>query len=348
MMKKLFNLFLGFCALAAVSFIVFIGIHCSFMFFLFSTISCQGKILNVLPDTKFLNDDSQILFFKDHKSLYSIKLNGEQESKIHANTLDYRWSPNGKSVVLRTKEKKDDVMIVDLKTNKKEIIEYEKDCSLPEWSPDSSKLVYLVEKEEGYKHDIFIFDINTKVKTKIERPAEYVTGVKWIIDGKSIIYDAFFTKEYYKYDLNTKKQIRLSPVYSSKLISWHNFVDVKTVHFNQFASSVSSYVNGDSPNEKYRVYNEEGSLYLEKHGQAELLVEFKGIYNEHLGQPGIDDMEWLPNNRIVVFNFKHKIYSIDIQTKKAGYLTKGSNPLAHIPNYRPATADSGKLAIMYY
>jgi len=331
MLKKILKYFVITIGVVLILYTLRFIVIYGFLFYQHNRIYNQGKILNTLPDTKFLNDESLILFFRD-SSLYSIKLNGSDEKKLYDNVFEYHWSPDGKKIVLRTKGKKANVVILDLITGTKEIIEDKEFCDLPDWSPDSTKIAYTVGPEE-YKSDIFIYDLSTRIKAKIERSPDYIAGnVRWTTDGNNILYYEIFTENYYKYNLPNREIVKLS------------CVDVNDIYFNQYACPGDGHWGRLSPNGKYRAYNQEGSLWLAKQGGNELLVEFKGIYNIDFGQSGVNGIEWLPHNRFVLFNFRgkdphEKIYVVDIETKKTGFLTNGSTPMAHIPLFRPAGLD---------
>jgi len=240
--------------------------------YLHRNISSQGEILATLSDTKFLSDDSLVLFFRG-ESLYSIKLNGLDEKKIYNEVSAYRWSPNGKKIVLETIGRKANkqIVIVDLNTGTIDIVEdiekldprklseWYAQCDLPEWSPDSKKIAYILNGGK-YKSNIYIYEVDTKKKTKIERSPNYADGPKWMVDGWSLLYYELFTKKYYKYELDLKEIIELSLGQDVDKIDWGNLVDINKVHFNQCVNLHFWHGARISPNNIYRAYNKEGSL----------------------------------------------------------------------------------------
>jgi len=322
----------------------------------------QGEILNVLPETKFLNDESLVLFFKGG-SLYSVGLDGSVQRKLCDDVGSYRWSPDGRKVVAKTGALGSDerIVIIDLNTGEKDIVEdletfdvprdeWYSRLSLPEWAPDGTKLAYCFNKER-YKRAVRIYDVNARIRTGIERPLSYVIGPKWTIDGRYVLFNELFTKRYYKYDLSSEVMIELLPEADLSNITWYDIVDINNVHFNQYATRGVWHRGRTSPNGRYRAFNREGSLWLEKHGEDVLLVEFKGTYNPDFGQAGVGGIAWLPNDRVVLFDFsgkdpKRKMYAVDIETKKVGYLAEGGSPTVHIPDFRPADLNMDKPSIM--
>jgi Tol biopolymer transport system component len=363
MFRKILKWLLITFGVLAVLYILYLGVIFSILRYQHKKISNQGEILNILPDTKFLSDDSLALFFKDG-SLYSIELNGLNEKKLCDDVRNYSWAPDGKKVVTKkgVRETDEQIVIIDLSTGAKNIVEdlkmldLPKDewysrLNLPQWSPDSTKLVYRFNKER-YKSAIRVYDIQTKIKTEIERPLTYIIGPKWMIDSQNFLYNELFTKKYYKYNINSKEIIVLSPGQDLAKTKWYDIVDINNVHFNQYADSGVWHWGRTSPNGEYRAYNKEGSLWLDKDGKDVLLVEFNGTYNPDFGQSGVGGIEWLPNNRAVLFSFsgkdtETKMYAVDIETKKIGYLAEGRYPMVHIPDFRPADLDKDRPSIMY-
>ena len=69
------------------------------LFNMFVILPNQGKLVNVLPDTAWINDNSGLLFLQD-RSLYSINLRGTDKKKIFDVVDEYVVSPDGQKVAL--------------------------------------------------------------------------------------------------------------------------------------------------------------------------------------------------------------------------------------------------------
>jgi len=308
-------------------------------------IAGQGEILHVLPDTKQLGDDTWVLFFRD-KALYAIRLNGEAERRLYEDVSAYHWSPDGSKLVLRTiqQDKAVDIVLLDVASGQAEVIERQVQAGLPDWSPDGKHLAYIVADTQAV-----LYDVAAASKVRIaEAPSDIIVGVKWSTDGGKLFYNTLFAKDYVQYHVSTGKRSLLSgqPGQPAK-VDWPDLVAMDEIFFNQFNDRMSGHYGRTSPNGRYRVDNQDGSLWIETPQGTELLVTFQGIWNVDFGQPGITEPEWLPNNQVVLFNFRDKVYAVDIETKQVGLLTEGEHPMAYLPQFRPADLDQGRQAIMY-
>ena len=286
------------------------------LFNMFVILPNQGKLVNVLPDTAWINDNSGLLFLQD-RSLYSINLRGTDKKKIFDVVDEYVVSPDGQKVALWYRVKQADsyektmmgISIVDLKRNEIQVVEKERNCGHPIWLADSSGVAYSF--DNNYK--ICIFRIEDQIKKIIDVP-RMVRGVAGTKDKSKLAYASLFDKKYYVFDFGSQAVSEISArdpyaVDLDKDIDRSFWKGVRNVPFK-------------TSNGKVELYNNKGSLWIKRDNQNDLLVQYEGQHDDKVAS-GIQPVALSRNAQYVAFEFKGKIYICDIALKKSGFLTNG-------------------------
>ena len=160
------------------------------------------------------------------------------------------WSPDNENLVVAVKSKGQDVMfIIDLEDGYKKIkIKLDKKIKAifqPSWNPVNKNLISFI-GSNGIQTDIYIYNIQSKELFNITNDIYTEHGVKWSIDGLSLLFssdrsDNFF-KSSTKKDANWGQQYDL---YSLKLDGYDilDFNRLTSTPWNEFYPSQLDSVN---------------------------------------------------------------------------------------------------------
>jgi hypothetical protein len=294
----------------------FVGYVSYGLFNMFVVLPNQGKLVNVLPDTTWINDNSELLFLQE-RSLYSITLRGTDKKKISDVVDEYAISPDGQKVALWYRVKPADsyentmmrISIIDLKRNEVQVAEKERNCGHPIWLADSSGVAYSF--DNNYTISIFKTEDQTK---KILAVPRMVRGLAVTKDKSKLAYASLFDKKYYVFDFVSQAVSEISAkdpyaVDLDKDVDRGFWKGVRNVPFK-------------TSDGKMELYNKKGSLWFKHDNQNDLLVQYEGQHDDKMAS-GIQPIALSPNEQYVAFEFKGKIYICDILSKKSGFLTDG-------------------------
>ena len=122
------------------------------------------------------------------------------------------WDPTGKKLAYMSMEdKKHEIWIYDLVTQKRELIEpYKGSNILPVFSPDGSKLSMILSKSG--QADVYVYDLKTKKLDRLTKNRGIDTEATWAPDGKSIVFasERGGRPQIYQINLESKKIKRLT------------------------------------------------------------------------------------------------------------------------------------------
>jgi TolB protein len=100
------------------------------------------------------------------------------------------WSPNGKYIAYREQNEwaKGDLWLVNLDNNQHtQLTNHEKfDDDLPQWSPDSSKLIYQSRRNKEY--NIYLYNVNNNKEFKLTNLPSADSRPRWSKQGEDIVF----------------------------------------------------------------------------------------------------------------------------------------------------------------
>jgi|GEM_PF-5734957 len=294
----------------------FVGYVSYGLFNMFVIMPNQGKLVNVLPDTAWINDDSKLLFLQE-RSLYSITIRGADKTKISDAVDEYAVSPDGRKVAIWFRVKSAEsyektmmgISVINLKQNTTYSAEKERNCSHPIWLADSSGIAYSFDDN----HKISIFRLDGQTKKTIDVP-QMVRGLAATTDKSKLAYASLFDKKYYVFDFGsqTVSEISSKDPYA---------VDLDKNIDRSFWKGVRNVALKTSDG-RVELYNNKGSLWVKRDNQNDLLVQYEGQHDDKVAS-GIQPIALSPNEQFVAFEFKGKIYICDVVSKKSGFLMQG-------------------------
>jgi hypothetical protein len=322
-------------------------------------------------NTSWANPNITVFFFGEDGRLYSIGLNGaNRRSLAKEKILTAVISPDGEKFGLINTSERCSVLFINT-LEQRQLAEH---CKTVEFGPDSEQIAYEVEKSD--KSSLYLHGLTTANTVLLDALDEPLVGPRFSKDGGFIYFSGLFVEG--------NKSVNLSS-HEKQVISqdrkfdefWAKTVGIQNLHFNQIRSRTMQphFFQRPAPFTKRRIENRRGSIYLidsqkqqedtafeitgniilpDEHRiastsdtqQADLLLENKGGSSTDLGLSGFVNPYWTPDERYILGMIGDEIVVIELATKKAGILTKGSMPLAYIQNYSYQT-DSGSSRIMW-
>jgi len=144
--------------------------------------------LAVAPDGKKI---AYVVNFKNaYSALFVANPDGSNPKQITEDFRDFgfimlSWSSDSKRIAYDGADYRIKVVNAD-GSNNGILFEAPKQCHFPAWSPDGTKMVYTSWGDDS--PDIFIFDFENKINTRITYRFGFVQSPKWSPDGKKIIF----------------------------------------------------------------------------------------------------------------------------------------------------------------
>lgn len=334
----------------------------------------KTRLGEMLPDTKWAELKQRIFYISTDEKFYkgalcSINCDGSERKKIFDDCERFGWMPNsedmfvisGKNILYRLKKSGE---------IKEEIYKFSryywergniKNYVFPqggmEWSPQGDRFIFSDRDKDtnGDRlidwHDdpgLFIFDIATKTKNKIEygETGKYASKYLWGSSGDRIysisqnLAPDHMTYDVYEFNLRTNAWQKVKKFVTTINKSSEDCANEEKLFFiPKQGSGIRFEEEGFSTgkeieprnNIKLSIGGYKASLFIQKNGQLpKKIFEYIGTTTfENSPRGGIFDFLWLPGDRYVIFCSKTSICILDTKTERIGILTKGSNPAWH-------------------
>lgn len=314
-----------FAAVTALASLLAIGYLTVMLVYTFVYIPHQGKVIDVMPDTSWIEDERDVLYLKEG-GLYAASLNGRTNKRLYDGEVRYyALSPDRTKMAVYSRGRKRseedrntaNIVIVDLADGAANPVESRVDCGTPSWFPMGSKIYY----KFGRGYHIKFYDTISKVKESIDEP-KMVADVVAARSGDRLFYSTLFDKKCYEVDVNTKARKTISPYRSTQGSTLFDCVEKGATYEGIRSGNGISEWKRESPDKKRIAYNESGSLWLKSENGNERLIVYEGVYDSKLA-PGVWPISWSDDGKYLVSGFEGKLYISDIERKKTGYLTEG-------------------------
>ncbi len=134
--------------------------------------------------------DNEVYYISTDRNLIAYDINSKQGKVIKGNVFDFVLSPEKDMLALEVKKGNGGTALVltDLEGNEKSSLTEAKSIFAVSWSPDSSKLAYLMISDDESKSGLYIMDL--KSKADIFAASDFLNvdnGMKWSPSGKKIL-----------------------------------------------------------------------------------------------------------------------------------------------------------------
>ncbi|MGE5627206.1 MAG: hypothetical protein ACM3X7_03710 [Solirubrobacterales bacterium] len=134
--------------------------------------------------------DNNIYYISTERNLVSYDINTKQSKVLKENLLDFELSPKKDifAIEKRISESRNQLVLTDISGNEKDTLAEGKSIFGISWSPDQSKLAYVMTSDDESKAGLHL--INLKSKEDIYVSHDFLNvdnGLKWSPSGKMIL-----------------------------------------------------------------------------------------------------------------------------------------------------------------
>jgi len=133
---------------------------------------------------------NNIYYISAERNLVSYDITTKKSKVLKENVLDFELSPKKDIFAIEKKagESRNLLVLTDVLGNEKDTLAEAKSIFGMSWSPDQSKLAYLITSEDESKAGLHLIDVNSKEDIYVSHDFLNVdNGLKWSPNGKKIL-----------------------------------------------------------------------------------------------------------------------------------------------------------------
>jgi hypothetical protein len=308
--------------------------------------SRSARYESLEPTSRWIERDQQVLFFDALDSgghgLFAIRLDGgSRREVVKGRVRDYVLSSDGTKVAYRGGSSSCGTVHLPSGTERP----LAEPCKSLDWSPDGRLLAYTTETED-YEGTLRLLDWSSGDTVKLIETGGPIVGPRWSRDGTRLYFWDLFSEVLYVAH-PASRSVREIGVVDDPSEYLHTVVGLGNLHFNQYAATGIGWSRMRSPSGARQAVTREGSLFVVDSGGSEtLLLENSGAYNVDFGPRGFDCPAWTPDERFILGDVSDQVIAVDAASGRAGVVTSGHHPLAHIPQYHPG--EDRRITPLYY
>jgi TolB protein len=134
--------------------------------------------------------DNKIYYVSTERNLMSYDITTKQNTVVKKGVLNFELSPKKDmfSVVLKEKDDRNILMLIGIDGNEKSKLEEAKMIFGMSWSPDQTKLAYLLTAEKESESGLYIRNLNSQTKLFVSSDFMSVdNGLKWNPSGNKLL-----------------------------------------------------------------------------------------------------------------------------------------------------------------